>query len=1044
MAGSAGIAGITVGHGNIIVTPQLHNNFQQQLQGQLNPALNNAGHQGSTQLASGLSAGTGGLRAQFGAIGRGLGGALAVGVAGAAAVGITSILTTGLDEVKDYEKGLAQLEVGLKSTGNVAGITVGEMEDLASSIEAYSGQTDDSIVATEQLLLTFTNIRNEAGAGNDVFSQTTKIAADMAARLGGEASDSAVQLGKALNDPVKGVTALTKVGVSFTSGQKESIKSMVAAGDTMGAQKIILAELNKEFGGSAAAVGDTLPGKIERGKRAFEGMAQSLVTLVAPALSTLVEGGTKAIQFVGPQIEKGIGVVVTAVKPILSEIGGGVRAFFAAFKAGGDDVTSSGIAGVFERIGLVARKVFDGLAPVVGRIAGIVRTTVLPAFQRVGTVLAANLLPIVSRVGTFLTGTLLPAFLRVVNLVVTNAVPVFVRLGEVFTTRVIPAVRVMAEFFVQRVLPVVVRMYETIYSNLIPAFAKVARVVIDVVGSAFRSVTKLLAEHGDQIMSVVRFLGTFVGAIAVVVGWIVGRLAPVLGVILKVAFDIVVTAVGTVIDIFAGLADSAMWLWHTILEPAFTGIGAAWGFTMGAFRTIYDTVIAPIWGFFKDGINGVGTAVGFVVSAIGTVWGGLGSVLSWPINNVLAPIVRGVATVIDKVLGFVANKTPLAGWENWQGVATGGGGANTGAIAERGMRFKVGGVVPGGYGGGDIVDASLEPGEVVVRKERVRAEGGPEAFHNRMNRTPIGRGIGGPVDNPLVGATGTIRGGGLGLLKDAASFVVDKAKGWVRRGAAAAFDLAYGNIAKPLLGRLPDTGWASVVPGTVDTMQKAVSDWLRGREHDDPIAYAGELGGATGLIAQYMQRSGIPFRINSVFRAGAGFHGTHNAIDFGGNLPAIGNYWADVGGSLLELIYGDGFGRNYKNGVNVGDGMGTYGAATMAQHGGGNAHVHVAATTTALERLLSAEGGGALGGVFAPRVFDRGGVLAPGMSGINLSRRPEAVLDPDESAGLKAMLRGGGGNRPGLFAGANVTIGDRADLEGYAAQADWLNRRGRL
>jgi hypothetical protein len=53
-----------------------------------------------------------------------------------------------------------------------------------------------------------------AGKNNDVFTQTTKIAADMAARMGGDASGAAIQLGKALNDPVKGITALTRVGVS--------------------------------------------------------------------------------------------------------------------------------------------------------------------------------------------------------------------------------------------------------------------------------------------------------------------------------------------------------------------------------------------------------------------------------------------------------------------------------------------------------------------------------------------------------------------------------------------------------------------------------------------------------------------------------------------------------------------------------------------------------------------------------------------------------------------------------------------------------------
>jgi hypothetical protein len=64
---------------------------------------------------------------------------------------------------------------------------------------------------------------------------------------------SSILVGKALNDPIKGLTALTRVGVSFTDQQKKNITSLVDQGNVMGAQKIILGELQSEFGGTAAA-----------------------------------------------------------------------------------------------------------------------------------------------------------------------------------------------------------------------------------------------------------------------------------------------------------------------------------------------------------------------------------------------------------------------------------------------------------------------------------------------------------------------------------------------------------------------------------------------------------------------------------------------------------------------------------------------------------------------------------------------------------------------------------------------------------------------
>jgi phage-related minor tail protein len=103
------------------------------------------------------------------------------------------------------------------------------------------------------MLLTFRNIRNEAGKGNDIFNRSTRVLLDMSKALGVDSSKAAIQLGKALNDPVKGITALRRVGVTFTEQQQKQIDTLVKSGRTLDAQKMILRELTKEFGGSAVA-----------------------------------------------------------------------------------------------------------------------------------------------------------------------------------------------------------------------------------------------------------------------------------------------------------------------------------------------------------------------------------------------------------------------------------------------------------------------------------------------------------------------------------------------------------------------------------------------------------------------------------------------------------------------------------------------------------------------------------------------------------------------------------------------------------------------
>ena len=150
----------------------------------------------------------------------------------------------------EAQKVAAQTNAVLKSTGKAAHVSAKQVEDMAESLMTMSGVDDELIQQGENLLLTFKNIRNETGRGNDIFDQATKAMLDMSVALGQDATSSAIQLGKALNDPVKGVTALRRVGVSFTAAQIKQIKTLVATGKTLQAQKLILRELNQEFGGS--------------------------------------------------------------------------------------------------------------------------------------------------------------------------------------------------------------------------------------------------------------------------------------------------------------------------------------------------------------------------------------------------------------------------------------------------------------------------------------------------------------------------------------------------------------------------------------------------------------------------------------------------------------------------------------------------------------------------------------------------------------------------------------------------------------------------
>lgn len=216
-----------------------------------------------------------------------------------------------------YQQTLAQTDAVLKSTSGAAGMTKQQLIALADAQSKVTTFSKGTNMATENLLLTFTNI------GQKVFPDALKSVNDMSQALGQDTKSSAIQLGKALNDPIKGVTALQRVGVTFTAAQKEQIKSMVEAGNVAGAQKVILQELQKEFGGSAEAAGKTFGGQLTILRNQLTGVGVGIVSKLLPPLTTLVtaiNNHMPQIQAITTNVINGIGNAVNSAMPIIEKI----------------------------------------------------------------------------------------------------------------------------------------------------------------------------------------------------------------------------------------------------------------------------------------------------------------------------------------------------------------------------------------------------------------------------------------------------------------------------------------------------------------------------------------------------------------------------------------------------------------------------------------------------------------------------------------------------------------------------------------------------
>lgn len=172
------------------------------------------------------------------------GAALAATAIGAA----TSAISFGIEGVAAAEsdiKATQKLESVLASTGNAAGVTSDEINDLASQLQRVTKYEDDATVNAAALLASFKNIKG------DEFLKTLKSAQDLAAVKDIGLDEAVTTLGKALFDPTEGVSKLHKAGVYLTDSQEELIKSLSKTGDTLGAQQVMLAALEETYGGAA-------------------------------------------------------------------------------------------------------------------------------------------------------------------------------------------------------------------------------------------------------------------------------------------------------------------------------------------------------------------------------------------------------------------------------------------------------------------------------------------------------------------------------------------------------------------------------------------------------------------------------------------------------------------------------------------------------------------------------------------------------------------------------------------------------------------------
>lgn len=259
---------------------------------------------------------------------------------------------------KSQAAAMAQVDAAILSMGNQAKLSGGELAKFADQLELKSlFDADEILKKSTANLLTFGNV------AGDNFKLAQQAAVDLATRMGGDLQGATLMVGKALNDPVKGLTALSRAGIQFTAQQKDQIKAMQAAGDVAGAQAIMLAELNRQFGGAAAAAAKADPMREVMVKlgQAGDAIGEKLLPII-PVLADALVSVLDAFLTLSPETQKWVLIVASATAalgPLVLGVGGLISGVGALLPV---------LTPVIAAIGTMASVITAGALPALGSL----------------------------------------------------------------------------------------------------------------------------------------------------------------------------------------------------------------------------------------------------------------------------------------------------------------------------------------------------------------------------------------------------------------------------------------------------------------------------------------------------------------------------------------------------------------------------------------------------------------------------------------------------------------------------------------------------
>lgn len=597
-----------------------------------------------------------------------------------------------------------------QNAGTISGWAATAAKELGLSQNAYN---EFATVVGSQL-------KNMGVPMDEVTGKTADLitkGADLAATFGGTTSEAV----SALSSLMRGETdPIERYGVSIKEADVQARLAAMGMSNLEGeAAKTarttallgLLTEQTSAAQGSFAREADTLAGGQQRLQAGFTNLVATIGGAFLPAATQVVSWASEAVDWLSARLPGGLatlsaawsGVVALlrsgdftsafreatgveedspfvamllrmreAVVSTVGEVRGGLQAMRAAFAEGGSDVTSSGIAGALEAIGLAARNfleplkaAFAGLGPTLGPVIGQVMS-VVQAFSPLHMVMEA-LLPVLPQIGATL-GQVAGILVSGLGSALQAVVPAITQVASVLTgaltqglvalmpaiSALLPQIATLATTLVGALLPVIQALYPVltqVATTIIGVLVQAFTALLPVIMSLLPVVTQVASVVGEVLLVAVQALSPLITMLADVFAALVPALVPVIAAVVQVvsALAPVVSIVG---DLIGALLPPLVDLFMALLQPVLDLIAPLVGALAPILTTvanIISSLLVPIIGVLADWL---GRLVGFVTPVISVIAGGLVSAISTLIRWVVQAVAAIVSFAGDALAAF--------------------------------------------------------------------------------------------------------------------------------------------------------------------------------------------------------------------------------------------------------------------------------------------------------------------------------------------------------------------------------------------------------